>query len=333
MIRADYVVVGAGLTGATIARTLADAGREVVVLEKRRGVGGNCADAVDAMTGLRYGLYGPHYFRTNSERIWEWAQRFGRFYPWAAKVMVQVEDKQYRWPLPEPCDPAVRSVAIGDYNRKMWGVAPDEALLRIERRTDNSDDRLKTDKYQGIPADGYTAWIQKMLEGIEVHHGFDYLERRYYVDAGKRLIYTGPIDKLCNNYHGPLKYRCMRRDTYVFAWSGQQPIQQVIQINLPEPMYLQLRTIEWNHLAEHPSWEKGSLITHETPADPVGPDQFEYPYNDNENRARYDAYFAMAQTDPKLKVCGRLGCYKYMDMDQCIAHGVRIASSLIEEVP
>ena len=95
---ADYVVVGAGLTGATLARVLSDAGRDVLVLEARERVGGNAADVVHP-SGIRYNLYGPHYFRTSSPRIEAFARRFAGFYPFSARVMTQIGDELFPWPL------------------------------------------------------------------------------------------------------------------------------------------------------------------------------------------------------------------------------------------
>lgn len=330
MVRADYIIIGAGLTGATVARVLADAGRDVVVLERRPEVGGNCADALYPGTNIRYGLYGPHYFRTNSPRIWEWAQRFGTFYPWSASVQTSIGGKCYRWPLLST-EQHLRSTAIGQYNRKMWGTEdpPGEIKSRVECRQDDKDLRLKTDKYQGLPREGYTAWIAEMLRGITVLKGFNFFHHLESVQAQIKLIYTGPIDALFGCCYGRLRYRGQMRQTKLS--DHREPVQTTVQVNYPEPHVRFIRAIEWNHMMEIPRWEHGSLVTYETPFTPLTDDHFEYPYNDDKNKDLYQKYCRFAALDSGLVLAGRLGTYRYLDMDQAIGHGLSIAERLLAE--
>lgn len=316
-MKVDYLVVGAGLTGATIARMLTDAGRDVIVLDRRRHVGGNCRDEVHAC-GIRYGVYGPHYFRTNSDRIWDWAQRFGEFFNFEARVMTLVRGQLALWPL---CfhDADLTSVAVGDYNKKMWGTdVPQEALGRIPPYVDG---RLKQDKHQGLPVNGYSAWIAEMLKGIEV--GTNYQRWQHRGVHPRMLVYTGAIDEFYNHEYGRLEYRGQNRE---LVRSPQRiSVQPVCQVNLPSLDVAPIRCIEWNHLMPKPSWDAGSLVTFETPTSDV----HEYPVNTLRNQEIYKKYRARADADDKLVICGRLGEYRYLDMDQAIARAMTVAEKLL----
>jgi UDP-galactopyranose mutase len=329
MLRADYVVVGSGLTGATVARVLADTGREVLVLERRAEAGGNVRDRIHEPSGLRYHVYGPHYFRTNCERLWEWVQRFSPFYSWAAKVQTFIGGTFYRWPL-RVGDRHLWGQAVNGYNLKMWGTVtpPEEVQSRVEMRLDDGDERLKTDRYQGLPTLGYSGLIANLLYGIPVVLNYDYLWHRREVVARQKLIYTGPIDELFDFELGKLAYRGQRRD--LLHCYRRSPVQEVVQVNEPDPTVGHIRSIEWNYLAEQPSWEKGSLLTFETPYTPESPGDYEYPYNDAANQELYRKYRARAECCERLLVAGRLGTYRYLDMDQSIAAALKLAEGLLK---
>ncbi len=321
MIKADYIIVGSGLTGATIARTLVDAGRDVVVLERRNAFGGNVRDTVHPC-GVRYNLHGPHYFRTNSERIWEWVQRFGRFSPFAACVQTCIEGRLYRWPLRmENLD--LLQQAIEGYNEKMWGGIPSlEVTARIDVHRTDSYPRLKLDKYQGVPTDGYSAWMEKMLLGVYCISGFDFLKRSDEVQYGT-LIYTGPIDELYDLQDGRLQYRSMKRDHIIYRESRQA----TVQVNCPEPENEFIRSIEWNHLPWNSQCER-TLVTYETPYSPTNPDAYEYPHYGVNQSALLQSYLDRAKADGII-AAGRLALHRYYDMDQAIAAGLKIAEKLL----
>ena len=205
---ADYLVVGSGLTGATIARTLADAGRDVLVLERRQHVGGNLHDLTHP-SGIRIHAYGPHYFRTSSDSIWRFVERFAEFYRFEAVLMSEVDGRLEHWPIQEEYirravgpdwrpghqGPAgnfeeaslammprpVYEKFVKFYTAKQWGVAPDTLAAALAGRFDvrrDGDLRLKTSRHQGIPRGGYSRLMRRMLEGIRVVIGVDYLRRR-----------------------------------------------------------------------------------------------------------------------------------------------------------
>lgn len=360
---ADYVVVGAGLTGATIARTLADHGRDVVVLDRRNHIGGNVHDEFHA-SGIRIHTYGPHYFRTSSERIWEYVCRFAEFYPFEAVLMSAIDGRLEHWPVQEeyilraigrdwrpshegPAQnfeeaslammPAlVYEKFVKGYTAKQWGVEPRSLAAALAGRFDvrrDGDVRLKSSRYQGIPRGGYTAFMRRMLDGLRVLTGVDYLKERASFVARRGTLFTGPIDEYFGFDLGRLAYRSQRRrHRYVSEVEWHQPVPQV---NHPEPAAAAIRTLEWKHMME-PELRPilhGTVLTTETPYSPTDPAHYEYPFPDAANQALYARYRARADTIPGLVVCGRLGEYRYYDMDQAIARALTLARRLLAEAP
>lgn len=353
MITADYIVVGSGLTGAVIARQLHDAGRDVIVLERRQSVGGNVADTVHEPTGIRIGKHGPHYFRTNSDRIWDYVQRFAPFYKYEARVQARVHGKLKVWPLhaqeagwpahtgvptnfAESCLARMSATAydgfIHNYTAKQWGVHPStlsvELANRVNVRQDN-DDRFSQHKYQGLPTGGYTEWIESMLREIPFKCGFDYLKDNRQVKARRLLIFTGPIDAFFWYVYGKLKYRGQQRQQ-VYLPQVQHFIQDCGQVNNCQDNGTWLRSLEWGHMMEYPNANKGTVLTVETPYTPEDSDAYEYPFPDRENQDLYKRYRQRANALDNVLITGRLGEYKYMDMDfacgRALAHSKKILS-------
>lgn len=361
MLTADYIVVGSGLTGAVIARRLADAGREVVLLERRNHAGGNVHDEAHA-SGIRFHTYGPHYFRTSSERIWEFACRFGSFDRYEAKLLTFIDGEFEQWPitartirkragaawspehkgLPSNFEEAALSLMprviyetfIKEYNEKQWGV-PAHLLAadlcgRFDVRTDD-DPRLKPNcPHQGIPRDGYAGWMRSMLGGIPVFLNFDYIQRRESVHARKHLIFTGPIDEFFDFDLGRLTYRGQRRH-HVFR-NDVDYAQPCGQVNTPNHRDgPQIRILEWKHMmpANHAGGIRGTLLTSEIPFTPTNPTEYEYPFPDRANALLFETYKTRASAIPRLLICGRLGEYRYFDMDQAIARALTLSEQLL----
>jgi len=356
----DYLVIGSGLTGATIARLLADQGRDVAVLERRAELGGNVQDLLHP-SGIRIHRYGPHYFRTSSEAIWSYARRFAEFYPFEAVLMSQIDGRLEHWPIqqeyiarligagwtPGHTGPAetfeeaslaqmpapVYEKFVKHYTAKQWGVDPRRLSPglagRFDIRTDG-DTRLKTSRHQGIPRGGYSALMQRMLDGIRVIRNTDYLAQRDSFTARRRTFYTGPIDEYFGFDLGRLAYRGQRREhIYLPDQAWHQP---VAQVNHPGPDRPSIRTLEWKHLMEPERRDSlvGTVITTETPFSPDDPEQYEYPFPDAANQALYQRYRARAEAIPGFLACGRLGEYSYYDMDQAIGRAMTLARRVLE---
>lgn len=355
-------MVGSGLTGATIARILADSGYRVLVLERRRHLGGNVHDHAHE-SGIRIHTYGPHYFRTSSDRIWEFVSRFADFYPFEAILMSEIDGCLEHWPIQE--DYIARSVGtrwspsffgvpgnfteaslammpelvyekfVHGYTQKQWGVEPRTLSAALAGRFDvrSGDVRLKGSRYQGIPRGGYAAFMSRMLEGIPVVTGCDFLSDGSEFEVRRLTFFTGPIDEYFGFDLGKLSYRGQRRaHRYLPDADWHQPVPQV---NHPDVDVPAIRTLEWKHMMEPELRQTlaGTVITTETPYSPTDPTAYEYPFPDDANKRLYERYRERADAIPGLVICGRLGEYRYYDMDQAIGRALGIAKRVVEGVP
>ncbi|HET9430784.1 MAG TPA: FAD-dependent oxidoreductase [Chitinophagaceae bacterium] len=361
MTKTDYLIVGSGLTGAVIARQLQEAGKKVLVLERRSHVGGNVHDHVHE-TGIRVHTYGPHYFRTSDERIWTFVNRFAEFYKYVASLKSWVDGEFENWPIAasyirnhigEKWEPSFKGKAsnfeeaalslmpvqvyekfIKGYNIKQWGVDPKELSPQLVKRFDvreDDDPRLMPHhKYQGIPRGGYAKFMERMLEGIPVRLNIDYLNNKDAFGFNRMLIYTGPIDEFFNYEYGKLKYRGQQR---VHEWIDNkewyQPCGQVNNPDLNNGPHI--RTLEWKHMMEQSELNgiNGTLITKEVTCTPDNPEAYEYPFPDQVNEELFKRYKEKAAGIPGLLICGRLGEYKYYDMDQAIARAFMLVEKKI----
>ena len=359
----DYVVVGSGLTGAVIARLLADHGREVIVLERRNHVGGNTHDHTHE-SGIRIHTYGPHYFRTSCPRIWDYCIRFGSFYPYVPRILTYANSEYVHWPLGisflrskmaesfQPCykgvvtnfeeaalslmPRAIYEVFVKEYNEKQWGVPASKLSADLCKRFDvrlNDDTRLTPNAiYQGIPTKGYHAWMMNMLSDIPILINYEY-ETTNLITAKRCLIYTGPIDAYFNYDLGRLEYRSQKRVSQYFP-SVRGYYQSSGQINNPQHSNGEhIRTLEWKHMMEtdYASNIIGTVITTETPYTPTNANDYEYPFPDSYNALLYNRYRSRADALEKTIICGRLGEYRYYDMDQAIARAMVIAKKIISQ--
>ena len=356
----DYLIVGSGLTGATIARLLADAGREVVVLERRNHAGGNVFDRVHP-SGIRIHTYGPHYFRTDSEEIWTFVNRFGSFERYEPCLKSLVDGQYENWPIAgsyirkllggdwapefrgEPSNFEEASLAmmprmiyekfVRGYTRKQWGIEPRRLSASLARRFDVRQDdepRLMRRKHQGIPLQGYARFMEKMLEGIPVLLGRDYLKEKEAFAARKQLVFTGPIDEFFGFTLGRLKYRGQSRTEEYFP--GTDRMQPCGQVNIPdEHDGPEIRRLEWRQMMPDRSVREinGTVVTREVTFTPSDPDMYEYPFPDPASAALYGAYRALVKAERRLLICGRLGEYRYVDMDQAIARAFKLAGTLL----
>lgn len=356
----DYVIVGSGLTGAVIARLLSDAGRSVIVVDRRSHRGGNVHDHVHA-SGIRVHTYGPHYFRTNSDEIWDFVNRFAAFDRYEACIKSFVDSQHENWPIAgsyirrtigpgwqpvfrgTPANFEEASLAmmpqpiyekfVKGYSEKQWGVPAHALSADLAKRFDVREDdepRLCRHRYQGIPSPGYAGLMLKMLHGIPVVLDCDYLQHRGAFPYRRKLIFTGPIDEFYGYDLGRLRYRGQRREhTYHKEVDFAQPCGQV---NFPDPASgPHIRQLEWKHMMPAAALRNvsGTVLTREVTVDPASPNDYEYPFPDRANAELYAKYRRRADANSKLLLCGRLGEYKYYDMDQAIARAMVLADRLL----
>ena len=356
----DYLIVGSGLTGAVIARELFDHGLSVLVLERRAHIGGNVHDHCHP-SGIKIHSYGPHYFRTNNENIWQYVNKFATFYKYEPEVKSFVDGSYENWPIADryikesigpdwtpsftgtPVNFEEASLAmmpetiymkfVKGYTEKQWGVDARDLSPELAKRFDirrNNDPRLVTHRYQGIPDEGYASFMSKLLTDIPILLNFDYLKNRNSFKPQKKLIFTGPIDEYFGYKLGRLKYRGqMRKDTYI---AGVDYIQPCGQVNNPDGISgAHIRTLEWKHMMppEYARQIRGTVLTTETPCVPDSSDHYEYPFPDLLNAKLYSRYREEADKIGDVLICGRLGEYKYYDMDQAIARAMVLAGELL----
>lgn len=344
----DYLIVGAGIYGATAARVLTEAGKSVAVIDRRDVVAGNCYD--EDIEGIRFNLYGGHIFHTNSERVWNFVNRFAQWQSYIHRVSACVDGKLYSfppnlltlnqiWGIKTPQDAAVayndmakmetiREMFFRGYSEKQWGKPysqiPSSVTARIPLRT-TYDDRYFTDKYQALPVNGYTAFVRALLKNIPLALGCDYLEsREYWNRKAERVIYTGPIDELFGYEYGALEYRSLRFEHF----SVEGDFQGCATINYPERRRAYTRVLEHKHFG----WQQstGSIVTMEYPETyERGTNEPYYPVRDEANAKLYEQYKARAAAERWLIIGGRLGMFQYLNMDQAIGAAITTAERLI----
>lgn len=360
-MKTDYVVVGSGLTGATIARLLADAGRDVVVLERRPHLGGN-VHSFNHESGIPIHTYGPHCFRTGSESVWQFVQRFANFYRYEHRVVSLVDGKFEQWPvsaeymhrmfpicwaLPFTGEPSnfeeaclakmpmlIYEKFVKGYTEKQWGVPArtlSSALASRFEIRDDDDPRLSKLPYQGLPLCGWATFMENMLDGIPVMLNFNYLDSPSCFRPRRKLIFTGPIDEFFDFRLGKLKYRGQKRERTVR--DGVKDSLLGSQFNFPGSEQKCIRVIDWQEMMPDEFGEAvyKTVLTKETPYTPTDPDAYEYPFPDAENAALYAKYRAEADALDRVLICGRLGEYAYLDMDKAIERATVLAEGLLKE--
>jgi UDP-galactopyranose mutase len=365
MIKADFIIVGAGLTGSTIARILTDHDQNVIILDRKNHAAGNVYDYRHE-SGAMIHKYGPHYFRCGSEKIWNFLNRFTEFYNWSASLKSKVGDEYLSWPVNvdyinkivgedwalfkgEPSNfeevclsrmpRHIYELFIKGYTEKQWGVkATDldkDLAVRITINKSNVNSLTPNHKWNALPRNGYTEMVKNMIDEIPLELEFDYLQNKEKVVANKMIIFTGPIDEFFGYKYGKLKYRGQNRR--IEHLENVDQYQPSVQVNYPNAEDPRIRTIEWKHLM-HPDEKnkvKGTLLTHETPFTPENSVNFEYPFPDKINKNLYEQYKADAEKLDNVLICGRLGEYRYYDMDQAIGRAMKLASEIMEkyEIP
>jgi UDP-galactopyranose mutase len=343
-----------------MARCLADAGCSVVVTERRAQVGGNAYDFVHE-SGIRVHQYGPHYFRTSAPSVWRFMNRFARFHKYEAEVKCRIDGAVEDWPVNEAYvrriagedwrpgfsgiptnfeEAALKMIprpvyekAVCGYSTKQWGVPPRDLSVdlagRLEVRGGNDRRLTPWARYQGVPRGGYTRMVERMLEATDVVCGFDYTQNREAFRPKRLTIYTGSIDEFFEYCLGTLKFRAQRRE--VRCLSSVSAHQEAVQVNEPSlDAGPHIRTIEWKHLPQDGAFSSTvTVITVETPTTATSADSREYPFPDAANRGLFHRYRALACSVGDVLICGRLGDYRYYDMDHVVYRALSAARMVL----
>ena len=350
----DYLVVGAGLFGAIFAREAADRGKSVLVIDKRDHIAGNIY--AKEVEGINVHEYGAHIFHTNNKLVWNYINRFAEFNRYTNSPVANYNGEIYSlpfnmytfnkmWNVVTP-DEAREKIAsqveeagitdpknleeqaislvgtdiyeklIKGYTEKQWGRdckdLPSFIIKRLPVRY-TYDNNYFNAIYQGIPIGGYTKMVENMLEGIKVVTNTDYFEAKDELGEFGKVVFTGPIDAYFDYKLGALEYRSVRFETETIDTPNFQGNAVVNYTDRETP---------WTRIIEHKFFEFGeqpkTVISREYSSEWKLGDEPYYPVNDEKNAALYAQYKELADAEPNVIFGGRLGEYKYYDMDKVI---------------
>lgn len=366
----DYLIVGAGLFGATFAQRAKACGKRVLVIDARNHIGGNVF--TQKIEGINVHKYGAHIFHTDNEQVWKYLQQFAVFNRFTNTPVANYKGQLYSLPFnmytfnqmwgvttPEQAMKKIeeqRSEIKGDptnleeqaislvgrdiyeklvkgYTEKQWGRSCSDLPAFIIRRLPvrfTFDNNYFNARYQGIPAGGYTKMVENMLNGIEIKLDCDYLKNKTELDTlAEKVVYTGAIDAYFNYCFGNLEYRSVRFETEVLDIPNYQGNAAVNYTD---------REIPWTRIIEHKWFEFGkdengrdlpkTVISREYSSEWKPGDEPYYPVNDEKNSKLFEKYYELAGKERNVIFGGRLGMYKYYDMDQVVASALKASENL-----
>ena len=356
MKKYDYLIVGAGLFGSVFTHEAMQKGKKVLVIDKRDHIAGNIYTR--ETEGINVHVYGAHIFHTSDEKVWEYVNRFARFNNYINCPVARYKNEIYNMPFnmntfskmwgvitpdeaKEEIERQRKEAGIGEpknleeqalslvgrdiyeklvkgYTEKQWGRRATELPAFIIKRLPVRfiyDNNYFNDRYQGIPEGGYTQICEKMLEGAEVRLNVDYFANKAEFDAlADKVLFTGMIDEYYGYRYGELEYRSLRFETETLDCENYQGNAVVNYTEYEVP---------YTRIIEHKHFEFGkqpkTVVTREYPATWKKGDEPYYPVNNERNDALYAKYKALADAEGRVIFGGRLGMYKYYDMDDTIA--------------
>ncbi len=364
----NYLIIGSGLYGAVFARQAVNAGKKVLVIDKRPNIGGNVY--TEDVEGIHVHKYGAHIFHTNNKKVWDYITKYAEFNRFTNSPVANYKGELYSLPfnmytfnkmwgvvtpeeaakkieeqrleagITEPKNLEEQAISlvgrdifeklIKGYTEKQWGRdckdLPAFIIKRLPVRY-TFDNNYFNALYQGIPKGGYTKLIENLLDGIEVRLNTEYLANKAELDSlAEKVIYTGPIDAYFDYKLGELQYRSVRFETELLDMPNFQGNAAVNYTDRETP---------YTRIIEHKWFEFGkddngndlpkTVISKEYSSEWKKGDEPYYPVNDAENSALYEKYKEMAAGEKNIIFGGRLGEYKYYDMDAVIAAALDMA--------
>ena len=356
----DYLVVGSGLYGAVFAQQAKAAGKSVLVIDKRPNIAGNVY--TEKVEGINFHKYGAHIFHTNNTKVWNYITQFATFNRFTNSPVANYKGELYSMPFnmytfnkmwgvvtPEEAaakieekkkeitgepqnleEQAISLVGrdiyeklVKGYTEKQWGrdckELPAFIIERLPVRL-TFDNNYFNALYQGIPVGGYTKMIANLLDGIEVRLGVDYLENKTEYDTmAEKIVYTGAIDEYFNYELGHLEYRGLKFETEKLECENYQGVAVMNYTDSETP---------YTRVIEHKHFEFGkqpvTYITKEYPQEWKPNEEAYYPVNDDKNQKLYEQYKELAAKESNIIFGGRLGEYKYYDMDKVIESALNL---------
>lgn len=368
MMSKKILVVGAGFSGAVIARQLADKGHKIKVIDAREHVAGNCYSEIDNATGVTIHTYGPHIFHTDNEVVWDYINQYTEMMPYVNRVKATVNGKVFSLPInlhtinqffnltlspdeakkliEEKGESAIESPQTFEeqalrfvgrelyeaffkgYTIKQWGMHPSELPASILKRLPvrfNYDDNYFNHKFQGMPKDGYTVIVEKILdhENIETQLNTDFIKTD--ADSFDHVFYSGPLDGYYEHQFGRLGYRTL--DFEKFYHDGDY--QGCAVMNYCEQEVPYTRITEHKYFAP---WEKhsGSVCYKEYSRSCEENDIPYYPIRQVGEMEMLEKYLNLAEQEKNVTFVGRLGTYRYLDMDVTIAEALNTAKVYLD---
>lgn len=365
------LIVGAGFSGAVIGRELAEAGHQITILDSRPHVAGNCHSERCPKTGVMVHVYGPHIFHTDDAQVWDYVNRFGRFLPYKNQVKSTVGGGVYSLPInlhtinqffsktfnPEQARAFIETQqadrSIGDpqnfeeqalrfvgrdlyqaffkgYTEKQWGCSPTELPASILKRLPlrfNYNDNYFAHRFQGMPKQGYTSIIAAILDhpNIDVHLNTRFSAK--HADRADHMFWSGPLDGYFVERLGRLQYRTLdfERFTAQGDWQG------CAVMNYGDPDVAWTRITEHKHFAP---WEDhDQTVCYREYSRACGPDDIPYyPIRLAQGKSLLDDYIELAKSEEGVTFVGRLGTYRYLDMDVTIREALDLSETFLKQV-
>lgn len=364
---AEVLIVGAGFSGAVAARQLAAGGHRIRLIEARDHLAGNCFTERDADTGIMVHRYGPHIFNTNSDEVWEWIQQFGEFGTYINRVKANTDRGIFSFPLNlhtlnqfferqmTPSEARAFVASLGDpeitkpanfeeqalatvgrelyetffkgYTLKQWGVDPTELPASLLKRLPirfNYDDCFYDKKHMGIPLEGYTRIVERILDhpGIDIQLSTSF--RHEMRSEVAHCIYTGPLDAFFDFSEGRLGYRTV----FWERTDGEGDAQGCAVMNYPSVKVPFTRIHEHKHFTPWESHDKTVTFTEYSKETEPGDDPF-YPKRLAEDKRKLEKYLERAEALEDVTFLGRLGTYRYLDMDLTILEALQASETLL----
>ena len=361
MKKYDYILVGSGLYSGVFAWFAKQKGKKCLVLEKRDHIGGNVY--CENTEGIHVHKYGAHIFHTSNKEVWQFVNSLAEFNRYTNSPVANYKGEMYNmpfnmntfskmWNISTPAEAkkiieeqkkeitgepknleeqAISLVGreiyeklVKGYTEKQWGrdctALPAFIIKRLPVRY-TYDNNYFNDLYQGIPTGGYNVIIDRLFEGCDIETGVDYLEKKEYYDGlGEKIVYTGTIDAYYKYQFGKLEYRSLRFESEVLDEENHQGVAVVNYTDRETP---------YTRIIEHKHFEFGTqpktVITREYPVTWQEGMEPYYPVNDEKNQALYQKYAKLAEKEEHVIFGGRLGEYKYYDMDKVIASAMACA--------
>ena len=362
------LLVGAGLSGAVIGRHLAEAGHDCRIIDSRPHVGGNCHTERDPETGVMMHIYGPHIFHTDDEEVWRYINGFAEFMPFQNRVKATAQGAVYSLPInlltinqffgetlrpdearefiarkgdssitdPQTFEeqalrfigPELYDAFFKGYTEKQWGCSPGELPASILKRLPvrfNYDDNYFSHIFQGMPRDGYTAMIEAILDHPRISVSLDTPYEAEMAGTVDHVFWSGPLDGFFDYRLGRLGYRTL--DFERFTWQGDY--QGCAVMNYGD------RDVPYTRITEHKHfspWEShaGSVCYREYSRAADADDIPYYPIRLVNEKALLAEYVALAENTPKVTFVGRLGTYRYLDMDVTVREALDTAAMFLD---